>query len=224
MTPMSPHHPCPWRRGSEFGPGPRRPLTSDEREIWKARAKGERRAGRLNRAALDVGLALLKRAGTDGRCDPSYATIAADAGCHESTVGRALPALKACGLLRWARRVERREWPEGGPGAQRVEQISNAYELLIPEDAPAPKVSRPRPVRRPDCGTQDASVTPFQYVNKEMKRLLGTLTGLESPRTETPPPAAGAGARPESAKLSIVDAALESLQRAMNETGGDRMP
>src|SRR4051812_37176993 len=75
----------------------------------------------------DIGLALLKRLGTTGRCDPSHATLAADAGCKSAkTAERAAAALKALGLLTWVRRLVR----SSGTG-WRVEQTSNAY-VLIP--------------------------------------------------------------------------------------------
>jgi hypothetical protein len=60
----------------------------------------------------------------DGRCDPSHARLAADAGVGESTVERALADAKALGLLDWDRRLVRTGW--------RAEQTSNAYVLLLP--------------------------------------------------------------------------------------------
>jgi hypothetical protein len=80
-----------------------------------------RRARRLTRAGLDVGEAMVKRLGENGRLDPSYATLARDADCDKRTVGRALANMRALGLLRWTRRLVR-----NGPY---VEQTSNAYEL-----------------------------------------------------------------------------------------------
>jgi hypothetical protein len=75
----------------------------------------------LTRAGLDVGEALVKRLGEDGRCDPSYACLATDADCSVRTVQRACDAMRALGLLRWTRRLMR-----NGPY---VEQTSNAFEL-----------------------------------------------------------------------------------------------
>jgi hypothetical protein len=80
-----------------------------------------RRARRLTRAGLDVGEALVKRLGENGRLDPSYACLATDADCDKRTVGRALADTRDLGLLRWTRRLVR-----NGPY---VEQTSNAYEL-----------------------------------------------------------------------------------------------
>src|SRR5206468_353729 len=130
--PIVQDHPRPWRRGSEHGTGPRRPLSADQRRIWLARAELERRAGRLTAFHVEVGRALLRRLGEDGRCDPSQATLAADAGCSERTVRRALAAFRELGLLAWAQRLVVRPWPAGGRGATRAEQTSNAYALELP--------------------------------------------------------------------------------------------
>ena len=123
----NPYHPRPWRRGSLFGDGPRRPLSTDERRIWITRTDGERRQGRLTALHVEVARVLLRRLGVDGQCDPSHATLAHDAGCDPSSVLRALKALQGVGLLTWERRLVRRLWPAGGPGASRAEQTSNAY-------------------------------------------------------------------------------------------------
>ena len=93
------HHPRPWYRGSLFGEGPRCPLSSNQRRAWLARAELERRAGNLTALHIEVARALLRRLGADGRCDPAQATLAADAGCGERTVRRALVVLHALGLL-----------------------------------------------------------------------------------------------------------------------------
>lgn len=147
-------HPRPWHRGSLFGPGQRRLLDADARRAWRARAELERRAGRLTALYVVVGEALVRRLGVDGRCDPSHATLALDAACSERTVRRALAALRVVGLLSWEQRVVRRPWPEGGRGATRAEQTSNAYELRMPGRAVEPRV-RPVPTPRPPrCGGQ----------------------------------------------------------------------
>ena len=175
----NPHHPRPWRRGSVFGDGPRCPLSADDRRIWTARIKAERRAHRLTPFYVEVGEALLRRLGADGRCDPSHATLAEDTGCNLSTVLRALKALQAVGLLTWERRVVRREWPEGGPGATRAEQVSNAYELRLPDcpvaphDERRPRVGQTAPPasRMPDCDRQRAGETPHQFILRELPEL-----------------------------------------------------
>ncbi|MFL5286241.1 MAG: hypothetical protein ACJ8AW_36010 [Rhodopila sp.] len=119
-------HPRPWRRDSIFGDGPRQPLNRDDRARFKYLLNAHHRAGRITRACRDIGLALLKRLGTTGRCDPSHATLAADAGCKTSkTAERATAALKALGLLTWVRRLVRTS-----ATGWRAEQTSNQYCLL----------------------------------------------------------------------------------------------
>jgi hypothetical protein len=118
-----------WHAHSLFTVGPRRPLNRDARRIWVARAELHRRARRLTCLHVEIGRALLRRLGVDGRLDPAHATIAADAGCCARTVRRALRRLAELGLLTWQRRLVRAGW--------RAEQTSNAYELHL-GDAPPP--------------------------------------------------------------------------------------
>jgi hypothetical protein len=76
-------HPRPWRRDSVFGDGPRAPLDRNGRARFRFLIHAHRRARRLTRAGLD------QRLGENGRCDPSQATLAADAACCARTVQRA---------------------------------------------------------------------------------------------------------------------------------------
>jgi len=147
----NPTHPHPWRRDSVFGDGPRRPLSADERRIWRMRAAAARRAGRLTASHLLVVAALLTRLGADEQCDPPHTTLARDAGCDPSSLLRALEALWAGGMLTWERRLVRRPWPAGGHGATRAEQTSNAYELMLPNRLVAPRNERRHSVERPPC-------------------------------------------------------------------------
>jgi len=182
------HHPRPWRRGSLFGNGPRRPLSADERRAWITRADGERRTGRLTALYVEVARVLLRRLGVDGQCDPAHATLARDAGCDPSSVLRALKALQGVGLVAWERRLVRRPWPAGGPGATRAEQTSNAYELLLPDRPVAPREERRcSAVRhRPDCDRQPARETPSQVILKGLPELTETeqrrLKGIQEAR------------------------------------------
>jgi len=116
-------HPRPWHRGSVFGDGHRMPMDRERRAVWKARVGIRRRAGRLTDAGSYVALALLRRLGVDGRCDPSHQTLADDSGKSVDTVKRALKAMQALGMIDWARRVCR----EGA----RVWQTSNSYLLWL---------------------------------------------------------------------------------------------
>src|SRR5580693_3372335 len=118
-------HPRPWRRHSVFGDGPRQPLDREQRARFRYLLNAHARANRLPAKQEKVGLALLKRLGTDGQCDPSHDTLAEDVGCCARTARRALATLKALGLLLWQRRIVR-----NGPC---VDQTSNAYLLLTPD-------------------------------------------------------------------------------------------
>ena len=115
-------HPRPWHRHSIFGEGRRRPLDRERRARYTFLLNAHRSAGRLTADHLRVGEKLLKRLGADGRCDPSYETLATDAGCKARTARRATAQLRDLGLLRWERRLVRAGW--------RAEQTSNQYELI----------------------------------------------------------------------------------------------
>ena len=90
----------------------------------------------VTRAAVDILRALFFTFANlkDGRCFPSYERLAEAAGCHPRTVGRALPALEAAGLLTWVNRIKRvRERVETISGiwaaTWRVIRTSNAYDF-----------------------------------------------------------------------------------------------
>ena len=68
-----------------------------------------------------------------GRLEPAIATIAAEIGRSYSAVHDALRRLRREGFLHWMRRTRPIEKPE--PGGPQVEQVPNAYALLIPETA-----------------------------------------------------------------------------------------
>jgi hypothetical protein len=125
-------HPRPWRRGSLFGPGPRRRLDREQRARFRFLLRAHARAGRITPKGEWVGNALLKRLADDGQCDPSHATLAADADVSERTVGRATASMRDLGLLRWQTRLVRSSW--------RAEQTSNAYELVPTAAPPVPRV------------------------------------------------------------------------------------
>jgi len=124
--PVACPHPRPYRGNSIFGPGPRRRLDRNARARFRYLARAHARAGRLPAKQEWVALALLKRLGDDGQCDPSHDTLAADAGCSVKTVARAIARLRLLGLLSWTRRLIRDGW--------RCAQTSNGYCLLTPEN------------------------------------------------------------------------------------------
>jgi len=86
-----------------------------------------RQDGRIGRNGLAVLHALIFDCLNyrNGRCDPSYATIARLANISIRSVARGLVKLKAAGVLAWVRRC--RESIVGGQW--RLEQESNAYGL-----------------------------------------------------------------------------------------------
>jgi hypothetical protein len=115
-------HPRPWHRGSEYGPGLRRLLDREQRARFRYLLHAHHRTGRLSRASRDVGEALVRRLGADGRLDPAHTTLAEDAACSARTVRRAAVTMRNLGLLRWQTRLVRVGW--------RAEQTSNSYELV----------------------------------------------------------------------------------------------
>jgi hypothetical protein len=124
-------HPRPWRKHSVFGDGRRRRLDREQRARFRFLARAHARAGRLPAKQEWVALALPKRLGEDGRCDPCrHDTLAADAGCSARTARRALACMKGLGLVRWQTRLVRAGW--------RAEQTSNAYEMVPAATAPLP--------------------------------------------------------------------------------------
>jgi hypothetical protein len=124
------NHPRPWHRGSVFGDGHRVPMDREKRAVWKARVEIHRRAGRITDGHSYVALALLKRLGSDGRCDPSHETLSTDSGESLDTVKKALKALYGLGMVDWLRRLIR----EG----TRVRQTSNSYLLMLGQRAGVP--------------------------------------------------------------------------------------
>lgn len=133
------------RRAKVFGDGPALPLDRNAkfRVMALARALNARlrqpgqHQGPLTRVTLEVLKALLwgfHNAHT-GQCFPSYEAIAAkagEAGCARSSVGLAIQALEAVGILSWANRLARvREQCVDAAGRlvwhARVIRTSNAY-------------------------------------------------------------------------------------------------
>jgi hypothetical protein len=124
------NHPRPWHRGSVFGDGHRVPMDREKRAVWKARVEIHRRAGRITDGWSYVALALLRRLGSDGRCDPSHETLSDDSGESEDTVKKALKALYGLGMVDWLRRLIRE-------GTQ-VRQTSNSYMLTFGQTSVLP--------------------------------------------------------------------------------------
>jgi len=135
------------RREKVFGAGRCQPLDRNAKarimvyaRAWSARHRrpGQHR-GPLTRATLEVLEALLWgfHNSRDGRCFPSYETIAARAQCCRDTVYEAIRALEAAEILTWVNRLIRvqfRELDLFGKMALRSRLIrtSNAYTFRDP--------------------------------------------------------------------------------------------
>lgn len=146
------------RREKVFGHGGGQPLDRNAKtrimvyaRAWSARHRqpGQHR-GPLTRATLEVLEALLWgfHNSRDGRCFPSYETIATRAQCCRDTVYEAIRALEAADILTWVNRLIRvqfRELDLFGKMALRSRLIrtSNAYVFRDP---------LPCATHAPDCG------------------------------------------------------------------------
>jgi hypothetical protein len=127
----------PGKRAKAFGPHNfGTPLTRDQKAwvLHQARQYNARHKqpgqhiGPLTRTTLEVLRVLLFafHNTTSGRCDPSYRAIARAAACCVDTVGEAIAALEAAGILRWVHGLVRRLVG----GVRRVERTSNRYNFI----------------------------------------------------------------------------------------------
>lgn len=139
-----------WHRNSVFGDGLRQPLDRERRAVWRARLVMFRRVRKITPLYEDIGLAMLRRLGIDGRLDPAHATLAEDVGCSPRSVGRAIQAFKKCGLVLYVRRIVRDGW--------RTSQTSNSYALATGA-SPPPIIA---PTRRFACDGQQGRGTRTQ--------------------------------------------------------------
>lgn len=90
------------------------------------------RNGALGEVGLEVLACLYELVDyASGRLEPAIATIAAEIGRSYSAVHDALVRLRREGFLHWMRRSRPIEDPE--PGGPQVEQVPNAYALMVPE-------------------------------------------------------------------------------------------
>lgn len=114
----------PYHRDSVRHAGQRRQLNREDRARLGFWIRQHWRYGRLTPGLAKVGLAVLTFVGPDGRCDPSYETIAMRAGVKLDTVWRGIRRLRELRVLAWDRRVVLRA--DG-----REHQTSNAYAFVI---------------------------------------------------------------------------------------------
>lgn len=109
-----------------------RELEKKTRRARQEKAKGARN-GIIGQTGLDV-LDVLYNRFLDyksGRLDPSIEAIADATGYAYSAVHAALVRLRECGFVQWVRRS--RETGNKGEAGPQVEQIPNAYAMLIPD-------------------------------------------------------------------------------------------
>jgi hypothetical protein len=218
------------RREKVFGEGRCQPLDRNAKarimvyaRAWSARHRrpGQHR-GPLTRATLEVLEALLWgfHNSRDGRCFPSYETIAARAQCCRDTVYEAIRALEAAEILTWVNRLIRvqfRELDLFGKMALRSRLIrtSNAYTFRDP--LPCAQMPQDRDERAGGLGQcrERAETTAG--------KLIGSGSFGLSSKSENPPRtqnqdfyplsrAAGAGNSDQSGSLEL---ALSRLKSAM---------
>jgi hypothetical protein len=176
------------RREKVFGAGRAVPLDRNAKcriaayaRAWSARNRrpGQHK-GPITRAFLEVLQALLWgfHNSRDGRCFPSYETIADRAGCARSTVAEALKLLELAGVLTWQHRITRvRERCRdlfGREGWQwLVHRRSNAYAFRDPQQ----QTARPSAYKSEnDLGTQNQDFgsvhTPARNPDSPLERAL----------------------------------------------------
>jgi hypothetical protein len=161
---------------------------------YSARMKlpGQHR-GPITRAFIEVLETLLWgfHNSKDGRCFPSYESIAARARCNRDTVYEAIKALEAADILTWVNRIVRirtRELDLFGQWASRwrIVRTSNAYVFRDPlpcaegrpTDRPASKSENPTGTLNPDISSnKPATADDFTGMNSA---LLSTLHRLGS--------------------------------------------
>lgn len=107
-----------------------------------------------------------------GRLEPAIGTIAKEIGRSYSAVHTALNRLRRHGWLQWERRSRKIEDPE--PGTPLVEQIPNAYVLLIPAELRRFVASLFGAPREPDCLKWDR-----EQRRAEEERMLRELSARE---------------------------------------------
>jgi Helix-turn-helix domain len=170
------------RREKVFGPARGIPLDRNAKvrimiyvQGYNARYKqrGQHR-GPITRAFMEVLEALLWGFHNckDGRCFPSYESIATRAKCSRDTVYEAIKALEFANILSWVNRITRirtRELDLFGKWAirSRIVRLSNAYVFRDP---------LPCHEGRPSLRVSSKSENPPETINPELSITYGTPT------------------------------------------------
>jgi hypothetical protein len=143
-----------YRRNAQFILDPRQhstPLDRNQRarlmflaEMLELRSKEPgKRCGALGQSGLQVLRVLLRFANPqNGLCDPSYTAIACATKLARATIAKAIANLERCGIIRVARRLQRRVVG----GIVQVSQATSLYGFVLPRAdefrAPALRVQR----------------------------------------------------------------------------------
>ena len=140
-----------------------------------------------------------------GRVFPSYERLAERTELGRSTVSRAIPVLKAIGLLDWQRRFKRVEVEGAGV---RYKQTSNAYRTALPARLAA---YLPRWMRRPPVPIEEAHKEAERV--EDCQRMYDTLSCRDLARTT----GAGGALGDQLARLgAAVDAKSASTETGLN--------
>lgn len=120
----------------------------------------------------------------DGRCFPSYETIADRAGCARSTVYEAIRALEEAGILTWVNRITRvRELTHDlfgrVEGRWRVLRTSNAYAFIDPNPGAEGSPNRAADTAR-SSKSEKPTGTPIPVFSSEYLGLEVALGKLKS--------------------------------------------
>jgi AraC-like DNA-binding protein len=129
------------RREKHFGRGPVRAMDRNAKvriRFWLERLKRPTERGRhygeITGKAYDVAIALLWtfHNARSGLCFPSYAKIAAAAGCAEKYVAELIHMLERAGVLTWVNRLRREPAAPGSDRRTQVVRTSNGYKFNDP--------------------------------------------------------------------------------------------
>lgn len=135
-------------RAKVFGAGRSRPLNAGAKSRLIRYGRAQCAAGRVSRAHFAVLYSLLFsfHNAASGRCFPSYARLAVEAGVSRSTAQLAVDALELLGLLVVCNRLQWQLVDVPGLGRQRrPRRTSNCYVFALPDVEAAAAIAASRP-------------------------------------------------------------------------------